>query len=229
MPRKRKQSAPNIEAAEAAIGAGGATESANRAHNAKARGEVIKQSFERMYQIDREIHELIESSGIRDLRAEKSDIKKRLREDFNMPNAIVMARYTGYRMERAAEEASDEITMDAIRELYATVPVGRTPDFGDAAGWPRHTNDGNGNAADREAESIEAKTARAAGREAGRSGHAAIVNPHPAGSELHSAWLSGWKEGQAELAEDMGPNGSAPPPDPSERRPVGHKAQPATT
>lgn len=100
--------------------------------NSRARGDTLKSSLERLYQADREIAALIESSGIAELRAEKSDIFKVLRDDFQMPSALVRARYTAFRFERAAEDGQDDITADAIREMFELVPIGGMVDMMDA-------------------------------------------------------------------------------------------------
>jgi ribosome modulation factor len=49
-----------------------------------------------------------------------------------------------------------------------------------------------------EEEPITTKTARAAGRETGRAGKSATLNPHGRGSDLHAAWAEGWQEGMAD-------------------------------
>lgn len=89
----------------------------------KHRGEQIAKSLERMYQIKAKIAKLTEEH-LADLRADFSNIKKKLREDYNMPSKLVNARFVTYSLERQAQDGHDDITLDAIREMFEYVPVG---------------------------------------------------------------------------------------------------------
>lgn len=97
-------------------------------HNSQTRKEALCSALEQLYQLDIEITAILRSK-VKALREEKSEIKSRLREDFQMPSALVSARYTSYKLERIAEDAHDETTLDAIREMYLALPVGGMVDL----------------------------------------------------------------------------------------------------
>jgi len=91
--------------------------------NVMHRKEQIAKSLERLYQLDREIADIV-AGEIKGLREDKAEIRKQLKEDFNMPGKLVNARYAAYKLERLAEDTKDEVTLDAIREMFSYVPVG---------------------------------------------------------------------------------------------------------
>ena len=94
-----------------------------RSHNVKDRRATIMSSMKRLYAIDQEIAAIVEDE-IKDLREERSDIKKMLRETFQITSAVVNARYHSYRLEQKAIEGDDGPTQDAIREMFEALPVG---------------------------------------------------------------------------------------------------------
>lgn len=102
-------------------------------HNADARKEAIRDALERTYQLDRRIEALMEEH-IEPLRAEKRDIKKRMKDQYDVPTKRFNGRYAQYREERRAIENEDDTTLDAIRELYDVAPVGQQMDWIDAVG-----------------------------------------------------------------------------------------------
>lgn len=104
---------------------------ATRSNNVQARGEALKESLEELYQLDCKIKAAI-AAHVQDHRDAKGDIMKRLREDFNMPSALVRARYVAFRIERQAEDAQDDVTLDAIHELFELAPTGQTANMVDA-------------------------------------------------------------------------------------------------
>lgn len=97
-------------------------------HNSQTRKEALCSALEQLYRLDIEIAAFLRNH-VKALREEKSEIKSRLREDFQMPAALVAARYASYRLERTAEDAQDETTLDAIREMYLALPVGGMVDL----------------------------------------------------------------------------------------------------
>jgi len=93
-----------------------------RDHNMGNRKDTVIDAFQRMYALRRQIKEIIDSD-VKPLREEVSDIKAMLLDRFNMPAKLVNLRYTAYEAERRAVEAGDEVTQDAIRELFEILPV----------------------------------------------------------------------------------------------------------
>lgn len=158
--------------------------------NSKARGEIIIESFERLYKLDAEIDRVIEQE-VQGFRDEKGTIKKKLREDLGMPSPLVQARYAAYRMERAAEDASDDITMRAIRELYKVLPVGGQVDLVDVMQRPD--------------DRTPAQIAHAEGRRArvARQGLETCPYTKPNQKRLKSEWESGY-ESEAFESQSMG-------------------------
>lgn len=101
---------------------------ATRQHNAKARGEAISKSLEEMYGLDCKIASAIEKH-VAPLRASKNDIKKRLRDAFEIPNAVISARYGSFKIEREATDSGDDTLLDTIREAFDALPIGGMVDL----------------------------------------------------------------------------------------------------
>jgi hypothetical protein len=97
-------------------------------HNSGERAAAIADGLREMYALDGEIAAIVERD-IKELRASKSAIKDSLRERFNLTSRMIQARYYSYKIEREAVEASDDLTLQAIRELYEVLPVGGTVDL----------------------------------------------------------------------------------------------------
>lgn len=173
-------------------------------HNSKARADVIRESLDRLYQLDSEIDDII-AAEIKELRDEKSEIKTRLRDDFNMPAKLVMARYAAYRMERKAIASADDKTLDAIRELYSIAPVGSQMDLVDAI----ERAGGNTPAQTAAAASDTPEGAYAAGYAAGKAGK--NLDTAPIGisrfRSLKTKFEEGWEAGQLENMP-AGPKGN---------------------
>ncbi len=164
-------------------------------HNSKARADVIRESLDRLYELDSEIDAIIEAE-VKDLRTEKSEIKTRLREEFNMPAKLVTARYAAYRMERKAIASADDKTLDALRELFSVSPPGSQVNMLDAlAEAGGHTP-----AQTAEAASDTPEGAYAAGFAAGKAGK--NLDTVPAGIKryrsLKAKFEEGWEAGQLE-------------------------------
>lgn len=108
-------------------GADGSTEpsvnqEATRNHNVGERRDALAAALKGVYELDAEIAGIIEAE-VKPLREDKSAITTSLRERFNITAKVFRARYYAYRLEREAEAANDEITQDAIRELFEVCPV----------------------------------------------------------------------------------------------------------
>lgn len=107
--------------------------SANNEHNVEHRREAVTNSLEQLYQLDKKIKALTERH-LTELRKQKSDIKSKLKNDYQMTAPMVNARYYPYRIERQAEDAEDQVTLDGIREAFNYLPVGGSVDLAEAAG-----------------------------------------------------------------------------------------------
>jgi hypothetical protein len=92
-------------------------------HNASLREQAIQNALERMYQLQKEEKALIEEH-IEPLREEKRDIKKRMRDQYDIPTKRFNARVGLYIEERKALENDDGTALDALRELFEVAPVG---------------------------------------------------------------------------------------------------------
>lgn len=101
---------------------------ATKHHNVKARAEAFKESMERMYRLDQDIAALMEEH-IKPLREDKAEIKSKLREDYNVTATVFNARFNAYKCERKAREGGDDATLDTLRELFESTPVGGQTDF----------------------------------------------------------------------------------------------------
>lgn len=101
--------------------------------NSTSRREAIETTCTKLYVLDREIERLI-GEHVSELRGEKAKLKASLREDYQIPARLLQARYASYKLERAARDSGDTVTLDAIRELFDTLPVGGTVDLVDALG-----------------------------------------------------------------------------------------------
>lgn len=99
-----------------------------RDHNVRTRNAAITKALADTYDADVAIEAAI-AEHVTPYRSDKRDIKKMLRDDFELPTRVFNARYAIYRMVRRAQEAADEITLDSFRELFRLTPKGETPDM----------------------------------------------------------------------------------------------------
>ncbi len=97
-------------------------------HNVANRKQRIGDALKRTWLLDQEIDDLIEEH-IKDLREEKSSIKKVLREKLNISAKVFHARYASYRLEAQARAAEDHATLDTIKELFGESPIGSQVDM----------------------------------------------------------------------------------------------------
>jgi hypothetical protein len=119
--------------APAAVAETSGSQEASRNHNVGERRESMRNALNSVYELDQEIAGIIEEH-VKPLREDKSEIMTSLRERFNLPAKIFRARYYAYRAEREAADSSDEITQDAIRELFEVCPVTGQGSFAEALG-----------------------------------------------------------------------------------------------
>jgi hypothetical protein len=171
---------------------------ATRDHNTKHRQEQIAKGIDLIYRIDQEIADLT-AAHLKDLREDKSAIFKRLREDYQMPAPLMRARYAAYKLERAAIESEDDVTLDAIHEMFDILPVG-----GQGSLMP-------GLAAPKKAAAAP-KPTPIAPEDAERLGVDAFVadgaeDAFPANvrtKKLRQAWLVGWHKARALAEKETG-------------------------
>lgn len=97
-------------------------------HNVANRKQRIGDALKRTWQLDQEIDVLIEEH-IKELREEKSEIKKVLRDKLNISAKVFHARYVSYRLEAQARMVEDHPTLDTIKELFGESPIGSQVDM----------------------------------------------------------------------------------------------------
>jgi hypothetical protein len=133
--RKRGRPRKNKGADEAPVPDTSSTagEDQTRNHNIGERRAAMREALENVYALDCEIADFIEEH-VKPLREDKSAIMTSLRERFGLTAKVFRARYYGYRLEREAADNSDEITQDAIRELFEVCPVTGQGSFAEALG-----------------------------------------------------------------------------------------------
>lgn len=101
-------------------------------HNAKARKDAEREAMEANYEIDKKIEALMKKH-IDPLRADKRELKSDLHENYGIAPKLYNARYNTYRLERAAVENKDDITLDTLRELWEATPIGGGVDLVEVA------------------------------------------------------------------------------------------------
>ncbi len=101
---------------------GSEAEDATRQHNVQARTEAIQKGLEEIYQLKKKIKAAIKKH-VKDHRNAITDIKTKLREDYQMPAKLLNARLVSYELERFAVESGNEATQDAIKKMYEAAPV----------------------------------------------------------------------------------------------------------
>src|SRR5258708_29700469 len=100
-----------------------APQDATREHNVKARADAIRDSFGEMYTLGMAARAALELRVVPS-RAQVADIKKRLKDDYQIGGKALNARYSVYELERFAEDGSDDSTQDLIKELFTVLPIG---------------------------------------------------------------------------------------------------------
>jgi len=210
-------------------------EEAARHHNMGERRDEMRRALSHVYELETEIRAIIESD-VKPLRSDRSEIIKSVRERFGMPANIFKARYRSYQIERDAQAANDEITQDAIRELFEVAPVNGQGSFVFDDDLPRsrqveaegstttdqlyaeatrHFAKASALAGARAMASVpkpgdaeDPEAAWAAGDEARRANKVRGSNPHRKGTALSARWFEGWDAANAELIRAAG---GAPP------------------
>lgn len=98
-------------------------ESANKLYNVKGRKEAIGRGMEECYKLDKQIKEIIDKQ-VKPLRAAKTDIKARLKDDYQLTVKAFNVRYSAFAFERFARDNGDQVTLDLLTELYEIQPIG---------------------------------------------------------------------------------------------------------
>lgn len=155
-------------------------------HNHKVIEDAIIKACEGLYRADKAIDAAIEKH-IADLRQDKADIKKKMRETYQIPAKLLQARYATYRLEQQAIDAGDDATLDTIRLLHRALPVGGSVDMVRAA-----------------QDSVTPEQANKQGVDAGLAGKDRDSNPYDDGTEQHDHWARGWDAGQRQAVANMG-------------------------
>lgn len=191
--------------------------------NVTARRDYLAEACERMYQIDSEIKAL-SAKYLKPLREDKGDIMTTLRDEYYIPAAVFRARYYAYRLERQASDNEDNATLDVIRELFDSIPIGEVVDVMDgtaaapasAAAEPAAPQPSalaaaqeiereavvapapSADGADGPTEEHDYVAAKQAGYDAGLKGESITTCPFkkPIQKGLKAEWEGGWENGQ---------------------------------
>ena len=126
----------------------GVPEDATREHSVEQRRDAIIRGMQRAYALDCDIDRIIEQE-VKPFREDKAAIKADLHEKFGITAQQFNARYGLYKVERRAEEAGDNVTLDVMREMFECLPAGQTLDLVEAAERAAKRR-GNGKASDEE-------------------------------------------------------------------------------
>ncbi len=100
-------------------------------HNVANIERKVTDALAETYKLDGQIKAALEKHIAPD-RAAKSDIKKKLNEDFNITRKVFAARYAAYRLEADARAAADTATLDTLALLFSITPIGVTADMVEA-------------------------------------------------------------------------------------------------
>ena len=111
-----------------ATGAESAEGTTNAKHNVANRSKIMTDALGEMYALDVQAEAALEKH-LKPIRDQKSDIKSRLNKDLNITATVFNARYVPYKLEAQARAASDEATLDNLRELFEVSPVGTQMDM----------------------------------------------------------------------------------------------------
>lgn len=171
---------------------------ATMGHNVRARRDAITESFDEIYKLRMQAAAALEKH-VKPLRDHVSDIKKRLREAYELPAKAINARYAAFELLRLAENGGDDAMQDAIRELFEALPIGGTLNLADLADQAAGVSRGSGPAGAPK----NARGAHRAGMEAAKAGRAIETCPYqkPSGG-LAIAWRNGWSEVWQQLHQE---------------------------
>lgn len=174
-------------------GNGSASRPPNAGSNVGVRASIQRTAFRELWELDQEIAAL-KAQHIKPLQEERLEIWKTLRNDLDAQAADLKPLYSLYKRDREVKAFDDfdlaQRSQNMLREGWQTLAANQTLDFLSVLG-----SDAKGAG---EAEHLDTKTARAAGREAGRTGKNANANPHSKESDLGAAWEEGRGEGLLE-------------------------------
>ncbi len=169
-----------------------APQDATREHNVKARADEIRDSFGEIYKLRMAARAAIEKHVV-PLRAQVADIKKRLKDDYQIGGKALNARYSVYELERFAEDGSDDSTQDLIKELFTVLPIGAMLDLADLADVAAGVVRGAGPVGMPK----DKRGARAAGRRAAEENRGDVCPYVKKSGALAKAWRQGYSEGKA--------------------------------
>lgn len=136
-----------------ANGAKSAEGTTNAKHNVANRNRIMTDALAETYKLDTQIQAALEKH-VAPLRAHKADIKSKLNKDLNITATVFNARYAPYKLEATARAASDDATLDNLRELFEVSPVGTQMDMMAGLGSAK------GNGADKAPAKSKPKTAK---------------------------------------------------------------------
>lgn len=171
------------------------------------REKEMRAAFKALYSIDNEIAAVIEEH-VKPLRADKSGIVDSLRERFGLTSKYFKANYKLYQLTEDATRAKDDVSLDALRELFAIVAERFGADIELPARPVRSTSEQEieepvqGAAA----ETHDPEQAWSEGEAAGKrnAGLAACPYSLPHQHKLKARWEEGYEAGETEVARAMG-------------------------
>lgn len=160
-------------------------------HNAKSRKDAINDALARIYQLKKQEAAAVKAA-VQPFRDKISDIKTELREDYNITNQVLQARLYSFVLEQKAKDSKDEVTLEALREMFKNAPVGVDLDMLTTL----RTEEQN-----EIEDSLD--TAKKRGTEAGAKGENFDTCPYPDGSKHAKYWKDNWQAAQAKLAKKI--------------------------
>jgi hypothetical protein len=175
MARNRKNTAPTSAPSQTET-----ERSPTTSHNANARRDILREVNASLDACEAEIAAIRERMVGERARVKALDIR--------------MADFNAVRRLRRLEDDDRRKALDGLHESFAALMPGEQLD------WLTATSTIEVRSGDNGAEHPDSKLARAAGREAGRGGKSATINPHAPGSDQHEQWRIGWMEGTRENA-----------------------------
>lgn len=160
-------------------------------HNAKSRKDAINDALAQIFQLKKNEKAAVKAT-VQPFRDQISDIKTTLREDYNLTDKVLKARLSSFVIEQEAIEAQDDVTLEALREMFKNAPVGVKLDMLTVL----QTEEKN---------AIEdtLDTAKKKGTEAGANGVNFDTCPYPDGSKHAQYWKQNWQAAQQKIAKKI--------------------------
>lgn len=160
-------------------------------HNAKSRKDAINDALAQIFQLKSKEKAAVKAA-VQPYRDKISDIKTTLREDYNLTDKVLRARLQSFVIEQEAIEAKDEVTLEALREMFKNAPVGVKIDMLTVL-----------QAEDQNEIQDSLDTAKKKGTEAGANGVNFDTCPYPDGSTHARYWKDNWQAAQVKLAKTI--------------------------